>query len=545
MASLNPLLATSSRQKEIVEILLRNGWSYMQQVLSIGKTDQPELPPPTVLRNILTDLGPVYIKLGQLLSTRPDLLSPDYIETLSQLQSNVPPVAWTSVEEVLKAELRQPLEHLFLNIEPVAIAAGSIAQIHRATLQSGTVVAIKIQRPGLTELVDRDIQLIQQIAELLSGTDFGRQYDVVALAEEFSSALRSELDFTQEANYTQTLGKNLNAGKWFDPQRIVTPQVFLALTTPKVLTLEWLEGTSLLKVDTDDSLDRSEITTLLFRAFFQQYLVDGFFHADPHPGNLFLLRDGRLAILDCGMMGRLDERTQAALVEIVLAIINLDAQRCMQITLELAEPMKPVDLVQLEWEYNRLLRKYVDLSLTQVNTSQAFYEILQAARRNHLRWPSNIGLFAKSLANLEGTGRQFYPAVNVVEEVRPLMNDMFWRQLVGADPLQSVLRTGLEFKNLSLDSPRQFSFLLNRLSTETLKFNLNIEAVEILRRSMDSAANRRSFSTVVGALVIGAAIVSTNAQTPQFQLLSNILFGVASLLGLWLVVIILRSGQLK
>ena len=217
----------------------------------------------------------------------------------------------------------------------------------------------------------------------------------------------------------------------------------------------------------------------------------------------------------------------------------------MQITLELAEPMKPVDLVQLEWEYNRLLRKYVDLSLTQVNTSQAFYEILQAARRNNLRWPSNIGLFAKSLANLEGTGRQFYPAVNVVEEVRPLMNDMFWRQLVGDDPLQSVLRTGLEFKNLSLESPRQFSFLLNRLSTETLKFNLNVEAVDILRRSMDSAANRRSFSTVVGALVIGAAIVSTNAQTSQFQLLSNILFGVASLLGLWLVVIIIRSGQLK
>lgn len=546
MGALNPLLSTSSRQKEIVEILLRNGWSYMQQVLSIGKTDQPELPPPTVLRNILTDLGPVYIKLGQLLSTRPDLLSPDYIESLSQLQSNVPPVAWELVEGVLKVELQQPLEQIFAEIEPNAIAAGSIAQIHRATLLDGQVVAIKIQRPGLTKLVDRDIQLIQQIAELLSGTDFGRQYDVVALAEEFSSALRSELDFTQEARYTQTLGQNLNAGKWFDPMKIVTPKVFLSLTTPRVLILGWLEGTSLLQADPSwSSMDRSEITTLLFRAFFQQYLVDGFFHADPHPGNLFLLKDGRLAILDCGMMGRLDARTQAALVEIVLAIINLDAQRCMQITLELAEPIKPVNLVELEWEYNRLLRKYVDLSLTQVNTSQAFYEILQAARRNNLRWPSNIGLFAKSLANLEGTGRQFYPAVNVVEEVRPLMNDMFWRQLVGDDPLQSVLRTGLEFKNLSLESPRQFSFLLNRLSTETLKFNLNIESVEILRRSLDSAANRRSFSTVVGALVIGAAIVSTNAQTPQFQLLSNILFGVASLLGLWLVVNIIRSGQLK
>ena len=541
------IVSSTSRQKEIVEILLRNGWSYMQQVLSIGKTDQPELPPPTVLRNILTDLGPVYVKLGQLLSTRPDLLPPDYIESLSELQSSVPPVPWEEVESVLKAELQQPIDQVFRDISPNAIAAGSIAQIHRATLLTGESVAIKIQRPGLSKLVDRDIELITQVAELVSGTDFGRQYDVVALAEEFSTALRAELDFTQEAGYTQTLGNNLRQGKWFDPKQVITPEVYLKLTTPKVLTLGWLEGTSLLNVENDrlSQQNRSEISTRLFRSFFQQYLVDGFFHADPHPGNLFLLQDGRLAILDCGMMGRLDGRTQAALVEIVLAIINLDAQRCVQLTLELAEPMEPVDLVQLEWEYSRLLRKYVDLSLTQVNTSQAFYEILQAARRNNLRWPSNIGLFAKSLANLEGTGRQFYPAINVVEEVRPLMNDMFLRQIIGDDLMQSILRTGLEFKNLSLESPRQFAFLLNRLSTETLKFNLNIEAVDVLRRSLDSAANRRSFSTVVGALVIGAAIVSTNAQTPQFQLLSNILFGVASLLGLWLIVTIIRSGQLK
>lgn len=524
----------------------------MQQVLSLGKGDKPEIPPPAVLRNILTDLGPVYVKLGQLLSTRPDLLPPDYIETLSQLQSAVPPVPWSSVEQVLKTQLKQPLNILFLEIDPIAIAAGSIAQIHKATLRSGKAVAIKIQRPGLDSLVKRDIALIKQVADLISGTDFGRQYDVVSLAEEFSLALKAELDFTQEASYTEQLGKNLRAGKWFDPKKLVVPRVYRELTTPKVLTLEWLEGRSLLTAALGEQTlndakvsSKAEITTLLFRAFFQQYLVDGFFHADPHPGNLFFLDDGRLAILDCGMMGRLDDRTQAALVEMVLAIINLDAQRCMQITFQLAEPMEPVDLQQLEWEYTRLLRKYVDLSLTQVNTSQAFYELLQAARRNHLRWPSNIGLFAKSLTNLEGTGRQFYPAVNVVEEVRPLMNDMFWRQLVGEDPLQSVLRTGLEFKSLSLQSPRQFSFLLNRLSSETLKFNLNIEDVEVLRRSLDSAANRRSFSTVVGALVIGAAILSTNAQAPQFQVLSNILFGVASLLGLWLVVTILRSGQLK
>jgi predicted unusual protein kinase regulating ubiquinone biosynthesis (AarF/ABC1/UbiB family) len=208
-----------------------------------------------------------------------------------------------------------------------------------------------------------------------------------------------------------------------------------------------------------------------------------------------------------------------------------------------AEATQPVDLARLAQDYDRLLRKYNNLSLANLNTSEAFYEILQAARRNNLRWPANIGLFAKSLANLEGVARQFNPAVNVVTEIQPLMTDMFQRQLLGNNPLQAILRTALEFKNLSLESPRQFGFLLDRLTSETLKLNLNIENLEALRRSQDDAANRRSFSTVVGSLAISAAIISTGAPTPELKLLSNILFGVASFLGLWLVVKILKSGQ--
>jgi ubiquinone biosynthesis protein len=243
------------------------------------------------------------------------------------------------------------------------------------------------------------------------------------------------------------------------------------------------------------------------------------------------------------MMGRLDRRTQAALVEMILAIISNDAQRCAQITLQLAEPMGELDLSRLEWDYDRLLHKYSDLSLQNMNASQAFYEILQAARRNNLRWPSNIGLFAKSLANLEGVGRQFNPNVNIFEEVRPLMTDMFQRQLVGDDLVQSLLRTGLELKHLSLQSPRQLAFLLNRFSSETLKLNITIQNLDGIKRSMDDGANRRSYSTVVGSLIIGAAIVSSNAQTPELQLLSNILFGAASILGLWLLIKIIRSGN--
>jgi ubiquinone biosynthesis protein len=540
----------SSRQREILEILLYNGWDYMRQILTIGKADRVDIPPPAILRKILTDLGPVYIKLGQLLSTRPDLLPLEYIEALSELQSNVPPIDWSEIETILIQQLRRPPSEIFTQIDRQPVAAGSIAQTHRAILQDGRPVALKVQRPGIDRLVTRDIAMIKQIADLLSGTDFGKRYDLVSLADEFSTALQSELDFTQEARYTETLRQNLAAGRWFDPSKIMVPEIDRQLSTQKLLVMEWLDGVPILAakltkkdLDGDISKQRQAITVLCFRAFFQQYLVDGLFHADPHPGNLFYLDDGRVAVLDCGMMGRLDARTQSALVEMILAIVNGDAQRCAQITLQLAEPMGELNLSRLEWDYDRLLHKYGNLNLQNTNASQAFYEILQAARRNNLRWPSNIGLFAKSLANLEGVGRQFNPEINLFEEVRPLMNDMFQRQLVGDDPLQSILRTGLELKNLSLQSPRQLAFLLDRFSSETLKLNITINNLDGIKRSMDDAANRRSFSTVVGSLIIGAAIISASAQTPQLQLLSNVLFGVASILGLWLIVKIIRSGN--
>jgi ubiquinone biosynthesis protein len=552
----------SSRQREIAEILLKHGWDFMRQILTLGKTwrggEQVDIPPPAILRSILTDLGPVYVKLGQLLSTRPDLLPPDYITALSTLQSDVPPVNWSEIEIILRQQLNRNLSEVFQDIEHQPVAAGSIAQTHRAIMKDGRQVAVKIQRPGIDQLVNRDIGLIKQVAELLSGTDFGKRYDLVSLATEFSTALQAELDFTQEATYTETLRKNLLAGKWFDPQKIMVPEIVRIASpkenrqssTQKLLVMEWLDGVPILSAkltgkdyNGDIEEERRAITVLCFRSFFQQYLVDGLFHADPHPGNLFYLNDGRVAVLDCGMMGRLDRRTQAALVEMILAIVSNDAQRCAQITLQLAEPMGELDLSRLEWDYDRLLHKYNNVSLQNMNASQAFYEILQAARRNNLRWPSNIGLFAKSLANLEGVGRQFNPNVNVFEEVRPLMTDMFQRQLMGDDLVQSLLRTGLELKQLSLQSPRQLAFLLNRFSSETLKLNITIQNLDGIQRSMNDGANRRSFSTVVGSLIIGAAIISSNAQTPELQLLSNILFGTASILGLWLLIKIIRSGN--
>ncbi|MBR8828149.1 MAG: AarF/ABC1/UbiB kinase family protein [Gomphosphaeria aponina SAG 52.96 = DSM 107014] len=546
------LTQNTSRQREIIEIVFRNGWDYMRGLLTGGKADEPRLPSPEVLCNILVELGPVYVKLGQLLSTRPDLLPGKYVEALTALQANVPPVAWNQVESQIKQQLPQSLEEIFSQINTEAVAAGSIAQVHRATLKNGEEVALKVQRPGIEAIVNQDISLIKNLAELVSITDFGKDYDIVALAEEFTTALKAELDFTTEADYTEELRRNLSTSTWFNPEKLVIPKVYWDLTTPNLLVLEWLDGVPLLlsKLSKKQSgkeveQERGAVTTLLFRTFFQQIYIDGFFHADPHPGNIFYLNDGRVAILDCGMIGRLDPRTQQILTEMLLAIVDLDAQRCSQLTIELAEAGQPVILEHLENDYVRLLRRYYNLSLSQINFSEVFYEVLDISRKNKIRLPGNMGLYAKTLANLEGVARSFNPEVNLLDEIKPLMTDLFRRQLWGNNPTETFLRTALDLKNLSLRSPRQLDLLLERVTSETLKWNIKIAELPQLRRSLDDSANRLSFSILVGSLIMGAAIISSGAQTAQLSVISTILFTVASLLGLWLIFSILRSGRLR
>ncbi len=551
------------RQREIVEVVLKNGWDYMRRLLTGGAPDEPELPPPAVLCNILIELGPVYVKLGQLLSTRPDLMSAAYIEALSGLQSTVPAVPAAQIQGYIRQHMDRVPEEVFAEIEYEAIAAGSIGQTHRATLKNGQAVAVKVQRPGIETQIERDMALIKDIARLVSTTQFGQRYSITELADEFKTALTAELDFTTEARYTDELRQNLLNSTWVDSERLTVPQILWPLTNSKILVMEWLKGKPLLEADLPivatskttlpkaalnwakaTPIDqRAEITSLLFRAFLSQYFITGFFHADPHPGNIFYLDDGRIALLDCGMMGRLDPQTRSTLTELVLAIVSSDAKRCAQLTLKLTDPLKPVNLVRLESDYSRLLGRYYGLTLERFNTAEAFGAVIETGIRNHLRWPANIGLFTKSLANLEGAARQFNPEVNLMNEIKPLMADLFQQQLVGDEPAQLLLRTGLEFRNLSLSAPKQFGFLLDRLGDETLQWNLRVQGLDSVPRSIERAANRRAFSTVVAALIIGAAIVTTSQTTAQLQSLSTLLFAAASFLGLWLIVSILRSGR--
>lgn len=556
----------SARQREIAEVVWRHGWDYMRRLLLAGRAEEPRLPPPAVLRNILVDLGPVYVKLGQLLSTRPDLLPPPYIAELTALQADVPPVPWVVVEAVIREQLRQPLETYFATVDPQPVAAGSIAQTHHATLIDGREVALKIQRPGIDHIIEQDIRLLRGLAQLVSRTELVQYYNLTALTEEFATALRGELNFSQEANYTDLLRRNLSKSRWFDPERLIVPAIVWELTTEKLLVMEWVRGVPLLQAQIGRSptealilpdspqaepdvaaqalAKRRDLVRLLVRAFFQQIYIDGVFHADPHPGNLFYVEDSRVALIDCGMVGRLDPRTQQILTELLLAIANLDAKRCSQLTLELAESAPTVNLAQLEADFDRLLRRYYNLSLAEINFSQLIYELLQTARQNQIRLPSNMGLYAKTIANLEGVARKLDPEFNLIEQVKPLMADLFQRRLVGEAPLQDLLQAALDMKNLFLASPRQVELLLGRVTSETLRWNIALRETGPLRQSFNSAANRLSSSIVVAALIVGAATIFSRDPTNQlFFWVSGGLFLTASFFGLWLVFDIFRSQR--
>ncbi|HEY9667995.1 MAG TPA: AarF/ABC1/UbiB kinase family protein [Coleofasciculaceae cyanobacterium] len=544
---------TSSRQRKIVNVVLRHGWGYMRGLLLGGKAEEPSLPPPKVLCNILVDLGPVYVKLGQLLSTRPDLLPPPYIEALTSLQAEVPPVAWEAVDAVICKQLQQPIEAIFAIIHHQPVAAGSIAQTHRATLLDGREVAVKIQRPGIDRVVEQDIRLLRGLARLVNRTQVGRYYNLVSVVEEFASALRAELNFTQEASYTDLLRRNLSKSDWFNPQQLVLPEIYWDLTSERLLVMEWLNGVPLLLADFhgtnyggDAKAERRALADLMVRAYFQQFYIDGVFHADPHPGNLFYLPDGRIALIDFGLMGRLDPRTQQILIELILAIANLDSKRCSQLTLDLAESTTPVNLALLQNDFERLLRRYYNLNLSEINFSQLIYQMLQIARKHQIRIPSNMGLYAKTLANLEGVTRQLNPDFNLIEQIKPLMADLFRQRLIGHAPLQDLLRAALDIKTLSLDAPRQLEMLLDRVTSETLQWNVAVRGLEPFRYSIHRVGHQLTFGIVTAAILIGAAMIFSQAPSnPIFYWVSGILFVVASLIGLWLIISMIRSGRVN
>jgi predicted unusual protein kinase regulating ubiquinone biosynthesis (AarF/ABC1/UbiB family) len=527
-----------TRQREILGVISRYGWDYMTAALQ-GRKDngeEPRLPLPRAFKAILVELGPTFIKLGQLLSTRPDLLPPEYIQELTDLQSNVPAVGWEFIEATLRRELSDPMEAVFAEFNPVPVAAGSLAQTYRARLTTGELVAVKVQRPDIEPIVESDIRILKGIADWLARQDgFARYYDFQALAEEFATSLRGELDFVREGKNTDLLRAGLMSSPWFEAERVIVPRVFWNYTSRQVLVLEWIAGEPILTLPLP--ADSRELAVLAVQAFFQQIYVDGFFHADPHPGNLFRWqRSGEstqnVALLDCGMIGTLDPRTQQLLTEQLLAIVQEDPQRFAQLTLELGQPVDNVNFGRLQGEFDRLLRQYYNRSLVEINFGALLYDMLKVLRVNGIRLPGNIGLYVKALANLEGVARTLDPSFNLVETVKPLITDLFRRRLLGAAPLQEALRSALDLRVLAINLPRRLDLILQRLSSETFQLRVQVGGLEPLSVSLVEASRRVALGVLAAALVLGGSLILAFDAPGRLLWLSATMLIVAGTLGL-------------
>ena len=537
----------STRALEIVRIASRHEWSFLSQLLRRGDAAETRLPLPSVLCNLLTELGPVYVKLGQLLSTRPDLLSEDYIEALSELQANVPPAAWPEVSVQMAQELGCDVASAFGSFEEEPIAAGSVGQVYRATLTNGVKVAVKVLRPGIESQVQEDGRLLRKIAALASSTSLGSKYDFVGLADQVLEALGRELDFRIEAENTLRIQRFLEGSSFVPNGKLRLPNVEENLSGQRVLVLEWIEGESILSGPARQSLKAgpgiASTTSALLGAFVEQYFVEGFFHADPHPGNLKVQSDGTLILLDAGMVGQFDPRTRSNLLDLVLALINQDAARATDLLEQIAPPARGLrlDRQQLQRQLDQLISRSFSKPLQELNFALFLAELLQLANRTGLCVPGTLGLFVKSVTNLEGVGCSLNPAFSFTGEMQPLVAKLLARSVML--PQQRLMQFGLDLRNLSVDSPRQLSQLLRRFSSDELSFALQIEGLESLRRTLDRLSRRVSLAILVAALLLSATLMASLAKQQLLRNASEALFIVATLFGLWLIVSLLKSSR--
>jgi predicted unusual protein kinase regulating ubiquinone biosynthesis (AarF/ABC1/UbiB family) len=544
-AALTTLPSFRSRQAEIIEIVARNGWGYFRSQISFDtKSEKPSLPLPDVLRQILIELGPTFVKLGQILSTRPDLLSPEYIQALETLQDEVPALSWSEVAPILEAELQRSLTQSFTEIEPEAIAAGSLAQVHRGKLFNDQVVAIKVQRPGIRRVIEQDLEVLKFLAELFKDA-LGEAYDLPGLVEEFRTSILGELDFRREARNIEQLGSNLANSALWPRGQVVVPKVYGNLTSERVLTMEWIEGIKLTEVNLPEPRKKA-LAALATQVIMQQMFLDGFFHADPHPGNFLYVggeTEDRIALLDFGMVAILDPRTQQILTDLLTGIVYEQPRQVAQAIRELGFTRLEIDIRAIESSFDRLLRRFYTRPLEEINMAELLNEALRIPRENKIQMPGTIGLFAKAVTNVEGIARRLDPLFPFVDVARPVIERSIQQRLFGPNILQDTARSSLYLSRFLIQFPQRLEILVDRLERSELGVNLRWRDRSEFQQSWSKAMRRLSLAVIaVGTMLSGSQLLAAGSSVsstlpPGFTLLwSQGLLIAGFTLGVWLIV---------
>ena len=544
------------RYQEIVQVLARHGFGNLIDQLELvpylplprrlfrGVTAEPPLTTPERMRLAIEELGPTFIKFGQIMSTRPDLIPPRYIAQLVRLQDTVPPAPWEAVKEQLERELDGSLGELFASFELEPVAAASLAQVHQATLPGGEEVVVKVQRPDIEKTIEVDLEILFDLAHLIQErTPLGKIYDLVEIAEDFAFTLRNEMDYRREGHNADRFRRNF-AGE----TALYIPKVYWDYTTQRVLTLERISGIKIDDIAALDAagVDRRQVAKSAARIIIKEVLEDGFFHADPHPGNFFVMDEAVIGAMDFGMVGHLDQRDRENLVRLYIVSVQFDTEGIVEQLIRMGAASRDVDRLGLQRDIGRLLTKYHGLPLKEIRAREVVEEVMPIAFRHHLRLPSRLWLLGKTLAMMEGVGLQLDPDFDIFAVSQPYMRKFLWQTVSPRTWGRRLLKTGGDWSELLADLPRRVPRLIDQLEEGDLQFTLQLRELETFLSRLDRVGNRLAISVLLAAFIVSLALLMPSflggRQGWIFWLIA-LGFVAASVLGLWLLFSIWRSGR--
>ena len=546
------------RYRQILGILLKYGFGDVVDVMRkdlisrfgdkiiplFGKHVDSSMSRAERLRYAAEELGPTFVKLAQILSMRPDLVPPDVASELQKLQDEVSPFSYEEVRNIIKEELKQELETVFSHIDEQPLAAASIAQVHRATLHDGRRVVIKVQRPDIQDVIDIDLEILSDLAKVLKRYSLNAVVsDPVAVIAEFDRSIHRELDFLSE-------GRNIHRfGLMFaDDPTVLIPSFYPELSSSRVMVMDFVDGikASQLEVLEREGLDRTVIAERGAQWILKQVFQHGFFHADPHPGNIMVLEDNVIAPLDYGMVGSLDESTIEALGSVLAGIIHKDTNRILRAFDALGIIHDVANRIALRSDINGFVSQYYEVPLQELQVSGLLKELFEIFRAYQMTLPSNLSLMLKALVTVEGLGRLLHPDFDMVSEVRPYVKRILYRRYDPRRRFRDLLNVFDDFSSLAEELPQGLRDTLRKINAGELNIQFEHRNLEKLTREFNQSSSRISSAVIIAALIIGSSLVMQVPVGPNFlgfPLLGVLGYLVASVLGLILLWNIFRSKR--